>query len=176
MNDRDGEFVEFVRRRGRDLRQTAYLLCGDWHRAEDHAQTTLLKLYRAWRRVHSEEAVDAYARTVLVRSVIDDARRRRPREYPTAELPEVAVTAATPEAGWDALGLLARLPPRQRAAVVLRYWEDLSVADTAKALRCGEGTVKSQCSKGLATLRRELETDQTGTAGGYGTNRKAGTR
>src|SRR5829696_6453713 len=140
------------------MRRTAYLLCGDWHRAEDLVQTALVKLYVAWPRLRTGGAVVVYARQVLVRTAIDDSRRwfRRaetavgsPPEAPHEALPDSADTL-------DVRRALAELPPGQRATVVLRYWEDLPVHETARLLGCSEGTVKSQAAKGLATLRRLL--------------------
>ncbi|MBB5954576.1 RNA polymerase sigma-70 factor (sigma-E family) [Saccharothrix tamanrassetensis] len=154
--DRDREFGEFVDARALVLRRTAYLLCGDWHRAEDLVQTALTKLYVAWPRVRRDGAVDAYARKVLVRTAIDESRRGfRRRETVVEALPETPVPGSAP-ADFDVRAALAALPPGQRAVVVLRYWEDLSVTETARLLGRTEGTVKSQAAKGLATLRRLL--------------------
>ncbi|WP_053716900.1 SigE family RNA polymerase sigma factor [Saccharothrix sp. NRRL B-16348] len=156
MKDKDAEFVEFVRAKHRHVRRTAFLLCADWHLAEDLAQATLLKLYRSWSRVRRADSVDAYWRTVLVRTVIDHRRPLKGSERPVAEPPDLPADEVEHGHGIDVQRALATLPPGQRAAVVLRYWEDQSVAQTAKLLKCGEGTVKSQCAKGLAALRREL--------------------
>ncbi|MFI9009994.1 SigE family RNA polymerase sigma factor [Actinosynnema sp. NPDC053489] len=163
MEDEDAEFVAFVRARRPDVRRTAYLLCGDWHLAEDLAQTTLLKLYRAWTRVVRLDAVDAYWRKVLLRTAIDHGRPLKRQERPVASLPDVPGSEADPGGGVDVRAALASLPPGQRAAVVLRYWEDRSVAQTARLLKCSQGTVKSQCAKGLAALRRELAACRSGT-------------
>lgn len=157
MTDREVEFVEFVRCRGASLRRTAFLLCGDWHRAEDVVQIALLKLYRAWSKIRADGAVEAYARRILVRTAIDESRRqRRRRERISDQLPEVAAPAHDSDATLDARRVLATLPARQRAVVVLRYWEDLPIEEVALALGCAEGTVKSQAAKGLASLRRLL--------------------
>ncbi|MFO7190746.1 SigE family RNA polymerase sigma factor [Thermocrispum sp.] len=157
MTDREAEFVEFVRSRGPVLRRTAFLLCGDWHRAEDLVQTALLKLFRAWSRIRATEAVDAYARTALVRTVMDDSRLLRyRRERVSDSLPETVVPAEDTDATLDARRVLAMLPPRQRAVIVLRYWEDLPIDEVARILGCSDGTVKSQAAKGLATLRKLL--------------------
>jgi len=154
--DRDREFEEFVDARTSVLRRTAYLLCGDWHRAEDLVQTALAKLYVAWPRVRRDGAVDAYARKVLVRAAIDESRHGfRRRETVVGSLPDNP-TAGDAPADLDVRGALAALPPGQRAVVVLRYWEDLSVTETARLLGRTEGTVKSQAAKGLAALRRLL--------------------
>ena len=155
--DRDREFGEYFDARVAVLRRTAYLLCGDWHRAEDLVQTALVKLYVAWPRVQRSGAVDAYARQILVRTAIDDSRRWFRRSETVAEVvPELPAGYRDVADEVDVRRALAELPPGQRAAVVLRYWEDLPVAETANLLGCSEGTVKSQASKGLAALRRLL--------------------
>jgi len=159
--DRDAEFGEFLDSRAVVMRRTAYLLCGgDWHRAEDLVQTTLTKVYVAWPRLRRDGAVDAYSRKVMVRSAIDESRRAfRRRESVVEELPEVAGPPNGIDEAVDVRRALARLPAGQRAVVVLRYWEDLSVTETAALLGKSEGTVKSQAAKGLATLRRLLAED-----------------
>jgi RNA polymerase sigma-70 factor (sigma-E family) len=168
--DRDAEFGEFLDSRAVVMRRTAYLLCGgDWHRAEDLVQTTLTKIYVAWSRIRrdGDGSVDAYSRKIMVRAAIDESRRAyRRRESVVDELPE---TRATPPPGVedavDVRRALAQLPAGQRAVVVLRYWEDLSVFETAQALGKSEGTVKSQASKGLAALRRLLQPGDLAEAG-----------
>jgi RNA polymerase sigma-70 factor (sigma-E family) len=159
--DWEREFAEYVAARSRLLCTTAYLLCGDWHRAEDHTQTALTKLYLAWRRIDRRDPVDAYARKVLVRTVLDERRRPWRREHAAARLPEVPGPPDPADDRIDLLAALARLPARQRAAVVLRYWADLDVAATAAALGVTEGTVKSSSARGLATLREVLEREPT---------------
>ncbi|MCP2166124.1 SigE family RNA polymerase sigma factor [Goodfellowiella coeruleoviolacea] len=159
-SSRDREFGEYVDARTAVLRRTAYLLCGDWHRAEDLVQTALAKIYVAWPRLRKDGNVDAYARKVLVRTAIDESRRAfRRRETVVAFVPEDAAVSAGVGGVADSVDVrraLALLPPGQRAVIVLRYWEDMSVADTARALGCGEGTVKSQAAKGIAALRKLL--------------------
>jgi RNA polymerase sigma-70 factor (sigma-E family) len=154
MSDRDRAFAEYFVARSAAMRGTAFLLCGDWHRAEDLVQTAFTKLYVHWNRVASHEALDPYVRKILIRAFIDEGRRswwrrERPQETPI-ERP------AAPEPADDRLVLLqalARVPPRQRAVLVLRYWQDMSVEETAAALNCSTGTVKSQAARGLDTLR-----------------------
>jgi RNA polymerase sigma-70 factor (sigma-E family) len=160
--DRDVEFGEFLDTRAVVMRRTAYLLCGgDWHRAEDLVQTTLTKIYVAWPRLRRDGNVDAYSRKIMVRSAIDEARRaHRRRESVVGELPEVPAAPRGLDDAIDVRRALTRLPAGQRAVVVLRYWEDLSVSETAEALGKSEGTVKSQAAKGLATLRRFLADDR----------------
>ncbi|RDI29822.1 RNA polymerase sigma-70 factor (sigma-E family) [Lentzea flaviverrucosa] len=155
--DRDREFGEFVDARALVMRRTAYLLCGDWHRAEDIVQQALIKMYVAWSRVR-KDSVDAYARKVLVRTAIDETRRGFfQRERIVDAVPESAVTDATTDL--DLRRALGALPAGQRAVVVLRYWEDLSITETARILGRTEGTVKSQAAKGLAALRDLLENE-----------------
>lgn len=155
MSDRDREFADYFASRSNAMRWTAYLLCGDWHRAEDLVQTAFVKLYRAWNRIAGHETLDAYTRQILVRTFLDENRRGFfHREQPTAEHSERSM----PEAGsvedrMVLLHALTEVAPRQRAALVLRFWEDLSVEDTAQAMRCTTGTVKSQTARGLQVLR-----------------------
>jgi RNA polymerase sigma-70 factor (sigma-E family) len=161
--DRDREFQAYFEARVAVLRRTAYLLCGDWHRAEDLAQTALAKLYVAWPRLQRDGQVDAYARKIVVHAAIDDSRRWfRRRETAMDTVPDIV--AAAPPGVDDAIDVrraLAELPPGQRAAVILRYWEDLPITETAELLGCSEGTVKSQAAKGLAALRRLLAGGRT---------------
>lgn len=164
MDERDErEFAEYFTGRREAVRRSAYLLCGDWHRADDLAQTAFVALHRHWRKIRDRGALDAYVRRTLVRAVIDESRRPWRRERFTDEVPERADTAGgAPEladtvATRAALaGALRRVPPRQRAVLVLRFLEGLDVNAVAEALGCTEGTVKSQTARGLAALRTEL--------------------
>ncbi|MPZ80581.1 MAG: SigE family RNA polymerase sigma factor [Actinophytocola sp.] len=159
MQDRDTEFGEFLESRAVVMRRTAYLLCGgDWHRAEDLVQTTLTKIYVAWSRIRRDGSVDAYSHKIMVRAAIDESRRAyRRREAVVGDVPELETRpGAGVEDAVDVRRALAQLPAGQRAVVVLRYWEDLSVAETAAALGKSEGTIKSQSAKGLASMRRLL--------------------
>ena len=152
----DQEFTEFVHGSWAGLYRTAYLLVGDPGLAEDLVQTALAKTYAAWSSVRDMRAAPAYARTTLVNTAASWFRKRSWRnEVPTTDLPE-ASHEHDPTVRPAVLDALAHLPPRQRAVVVLRYYEDLSVAETAAALGCSDGTVKSQTSKALDTLRRLL--------------------
>jgi RNA polymerase sigma-70 factor (sigma-E family) len=161
MTDRDGEFAAYFASRSGAMRGTAFLLCGDWHRAEDLVQTAFVKLFRAWQHVAAREKLDAYTRQILVRTFLDETRGGfRRREEPTADRIDRAVV---PQSGGieDRLVLvraLADLPARQRATLVLRFWEDMSVEDTAKALKCSVGTVKSQTARGLDAMRHLVPT------------------
>jgi RNA polymerase sigma-70 factor (sigma-E family) len=166
VRNRDSEFAEYVDARALVMRRTAYLLCGDWDRAEDLVQTALTKLYVAWPRLYRDGQVDAYARKVLVRTSIDESRRAHRRRETTVEsMPETSTSFGAPDDRLDVSAALAKLPPGQRAVVVLRYWDDQSVADTARLLGRTEGTVKSQTSKGLAALRALLGLDHTAALG-----------
>jgi RNA polymerase sigma-70 factor (sigma-E family) len=153
------EFAEYFRARRDTVRRIAYLLCGDWHRADDHAQAAFVALHRNWRRIRDKKALDAWMRRTVVRAVVDESRRPWRRERATAEHLD---TASEPSAS-DAVATrhvlvtgLRAVPPRQRAVLVLRYLEGLDVAGTAAALGCTEGTVKSQTAHGLAALRVAL--------------------
>ena len=144
------EFDAFVVSCSPRLVRTAYLLVRDRQLAEDLLQTALTKAWFAWRRIEGNP--EPYVRRVMVTTAVSWWRRRWTREVPSDRLPERAVPGAeTPDQDmWQALG---RLPVRQRAVVVLRFYEDLTEADTAELLGCSVGTVKSQCSKALAKLR-----------------------
>jgi RNA polymerase sigma-70 factor (sigma-E family) len=158
MSDRDTGFVEYFAARSEAMRGTAYLLCGDWHRAEDLVQNAFTKLYLAWNRVSRHEVLDAYVRQVLVRLYLDERRRGWwRRERVMNELPaERAVPPDAPANRLMVLQALAGVPPRQRAVLVLRYWEDLSIGETAALLQCSAGTVKSQAARGLDAMRTLL--------------------
>lgn len=152
---RDG-FDDFVRSRSTGLLRIAYLLTGDRHSAEDLVQEVLEQMYVKWRRIHGMP--EAYARRALVNRAANRWRRRGRR--PEAPLgghdvaaPDHSDHVVVRDAVLDALRVL---PARQRAAVVLRYLEDLPVAEVARALDCSEGTVKSSVSRGLASLRAAL--------------------
>lgn len=160
MGVRDDEFVEFVRRCSVPLRRTAFLMCGDWHRAEDLVQTTLTKVFRAWSRVHGMDQRVAYARQILVRTAIDESRRSWRRERPSGALPDRAALEVDTGLSIDLRRALAALPARQRATLVLRHWEDLPVSEVATLLRCTEGTVKSQSAKALTALRTMIDSDR----------------
>ena len=152
----DEQFTEFVHASWPALYRTAYLLLGDHAEAEDLVQSALAKTYASWHRVRDLNAATGYARTTLVNTASSWFRRRSWRnERPSASLPDRA-HEHDPTDRTLLVGALAQLPPRQRAAIVLRYYEDLSVAQTAMALGCSEGTVKSQTSDALTRLRALL--------------------
>jgi RNA polymerase sigma-70 factor (sigma-E family) len=158
LSDKDAEFSDYMAARQPSLLRTAYLLTGDRHTAEDLVQTALAKLYLSWDRVQDRESVDGYVRRILVNE--HNSLWRRPwkrRERATDELPEDASphghTAAAGGHDADLWALVQTLPAKQRAAVVLRYYEELSEAETAAVLGVSVGTVKSQTSRALAALR-----------------------
>ena len=149
----DGEFTEFVHVAWPGLYRSAYLLLGDPGLAEDLAQTALAKTYTAWARIEDRSSARAYAQRTLVNTASSWFRKRGWRnERPSPDLPE-RPDARHPGARIEIMEALAQLPPRQRAVVVLRYYEDLSVAETADALGCSTGTVKSQTFEAFAKLR-----------------------
>ena len=158
---RDDGFTAYVAGRRAHLFRTAYLLCGDPHRAEDIVQTALAKLYVAWPRASRADSVDAYVRRVIINSHLDETRRPWRRESPTEDdrLDRAAPAGVAPEdadALWTAL---QELGPKQRRVVVLRHYWGLSVEETAADLGVSPGTVKSQTSAALEKLRTALLTD-----------------
>jgi RNA polymerase sigma-70 factor (sigma-E family) len=160
MADRTG-FDEFVATRSPALLRTAYLLTGDHGLAEDLLQTALAKCWFAWGRIDGPP--EPYVRRTLLTTYATWWRRKWRAERPAGELPDrVDPAATTPvedrDALWRALG---ELPRRQRAVVVLRYYEDLSEAETAATLGISTGTVKSQAAKALAALRRDRDLART---------------
>ena len=154
-------FEEYVAARGRALWRSAWLLTGDAHLADDLVQTALVKCWRRWNRIARDGAVDGYVRRVLVTTYVDGRRRRWTGEVPTETLPESARRDPDAAVRQDVVAALATLPRGQRAVVVLRFYDDLTEAQTAAALGISVGTVKSQTSRALAALRRSaLLTDQ----------------
>ena len=151
------DFRAYVAARSPALLRTAYLLTGNRPDAEDLLQTALAKTYLSWGRIREREALDGYVRRIMVNTRTSWWRRRKVDERPADRLPEVAGRDHTADldlhdALWTAL---AALPTRQRAAVVLRYYEDLSEAETARILGVSVGTVKSTTSRALARLRTD---------------------
>ena len=145
------------------LRRKAVLLSGDWHRADDLVQDTLIALFASWPRVSRGSNVDAYADRVLFSRFIDERRRPWRRERPVDDVPDLADPRAT-RAFDDAEGpdtilaaALAALPPAQRAVVVLRFTDDLTIDEIARTLDLPSGTVKSRLSRGTESVRAHLE-------------------
>lgn len=150
----EDEFRSFVAVRMDRWRRAAYLLCHDWHLADDLVAIVVGKLYRHWRRVSGADNPDAYAQRVLTTAWLDERRRPWRREHPAGVLPEAGRSEPDRAGDRDRLvRLLAGLGPRQRAVVVLRFYLDRSVEETAELLGISEGTVKSQSARGLETLR-----------------------
>ncbi len=161
----DEAYTAYVSAKVPWLRRVAYLLCEDWHRADDLVQTTITKLYINWRRAARVENLDGYVRTILVNTYLAEQRtswwrRVVPMHQPGEHEAVAAAEAVDIDAGLDTVAALAALPPRQRTAIVLRHYCDLSIEETAAMLGCSTGTIKSQTARGLATLRATL------TAGG----------
>jgi RNA polymerase sigma-70 factor (sigma-E family) len=155
----DAEFAEFAAAAALRLRRTAFLLCHDWHNAEDLTQTALAKTYVAWRRVWRTGNPEAYTRKILLRGFLDQQRRRSSSELIVAELPDRSRLESN-DLRLTLLEALRRLPPRDRAIVVLRYWEDHSLETTAELLELPIATVKQQSSRSLAKLRLLLEDER----------------
>ena len=157
--DSEAGFADFVDRWSPALMRVAFLLTGDRWLAEDLLQTALLKTSRRWSSIADHQAAYPYVRRVLVTTYAGWRRRRRVSEVLTDALPEHLPAEGDEAAPGRAVAALDALPPRMRAVIVLRYYEDLSEADTAAALGCSTGSVKSQASRGLARLRVELSPD-----------------
>jgi RNA polymerase sigma-70 factor (sigma-E family) len=157
--DKDTEFESYMAARQPSLLRTAYLLTGDIHTAEDLVQIALAKLYLSWDRVQQRELVDGYVRRILVNEHNSLWRRAwRRREVTTGYIPEQATPHREADDGrnaalWD---FVQTLPRKQRAAIVLRYYEQLSEAETAEVLGVSVGTIKSQTSRAVASLRARI--------------------
>ena len=153
------EFREYVRNRADALHRTAYLLCGDWHIAQDLTQETLANAFRNWHRVQQAHSADAYVRRILLNVARQRWRGRRNRAPVSVATTEPHVPDATEEIVERAelFGALLRLPLRQRATIVLRYLDGLSERETAATLGCSQGTVKSQTARALTSLRTFLD-------------------
>jgi RNA polymerase sigma-70 factor (sigma-E family) len=155
----EDEFTAYVAASSARLRRTAFLICGDWQHAEDAVQNAMVKLYVSWARVRDRESLDGFVRTTLIRGLIDEGRRPWRRERPVEVLPDRADSGSGRSGSDDRMTMLSALagvPPRQRAVLVLRFYEDRDVAEAARLLGCSEGTVKSQTARGLARLRELL--------------------
>ncbi|MCW2545348.1 MAG: putative polymerase ECF-subfamily sigma factor [Frankiales bacterium] len=154
---RDDEFARYVAEHRQGLLRTArFLTAGDSHAAEDLVQTALMRVYVAWPRVRQETA-DAYARRAVLNALIDESRRGFTRHERAQDVLPEPLPAPSPADTDEALyAALAGLPPRMRAAVVLRFFCDLSVTDAARELSCSEGTIKSQTARALTHLRTTL--------------------
>ena len=157
----DDSYVSYVTARLPALQRAAFLLCGgDVHRADDVVQATITRLYQHWKRVSRSDNIDAYVHRMLVHAVVDERRHSWSRVQ-LGGRPMEAV-GGDPHSGVDERGSLVaalrRLPPRQRAVLVMRFLLDRPIEEVAEALNCSAGTVKSQSSRGLETLRSMLAT------------------
>jgi RNA polymerase sigma-70 factor (sigma-E family) len=152
----DEEFSQFMHGRWAQMVRLAYALTGDQQHAEDVAQTAFARAYASWARVRKASDPGAYVRRIVVNANRSRFRKLRVRELLTDSIPELVAAADLSDEGEERAVLKAALmdlPAGQRAAVVLRYWLDLSEAETAAALGCSAGNVKSQAARGLAKLR-----------------------
>lgn len=161
MSGHEG-FTEFVAARGASLFRIAHLTCGSRNEAEDVLQSALEKAYRSWGRLHAGSDPEPYVRRIIVNTAISRARRRAIlRIFLTDSPPDVPApdSLSGVELRQVLIAGLRNLPPHQRAVLVLRFFEDLTEAQTAEVLRCSIGAVKSQASKGLARLRALIGAD-----------------
>lgn len=154
-SERFSGFDDFLRTHGAALSRTAYLLTGDHQRAQDLMQSALVSTAVHWRRVAAGGRPQAYVRRVMVNQRTSWWRRHREREQPTDAVPETAAVPADDEVVSRLVlaRALARLTVRQRAVLVCRFYEDMSEAETAEAMGCSVGTVKSQTRRALDRLR-----------------------
>jgi RNA polymerase sigma-70 factor (sigma-E family) len=151
------EFADYATAIIPSLRRLALLLCRNWHDADDLVQASLSKLYKHWNRAAAAESTDGYVRAILVREFVRGQRSAwTGRVSVTDQLPQIQAPETDLDSLLDLQAAVTSLPPRQRAVLVLRYYCDLDVAQTAQALGCAPGTVKSQTSKAIAVLRHSL--------------------
>jgi len=155
--DHDAAYTEYVTAKTPWLRWVAFLLCQDWHRADDLLQTTAAKLYAAWPRASRLENLDGYSRKILVNTFLAEQRSLWwKRVLVHEQTPDAPVAQPDVDAALDLRAALLTLTAKQRTVLVLRYYDDLSVAETADTLRCSTGNVKKQTSVALAALRKTL--------------------
>ena len=170
----DREFADYIAARLEALRRLAFLLCQDWHGADDLAQAAAIKAYMHWARAARADNTDAYVNAILVREFLHERRSGWARRVSLTEPPELAASQADHDGSLDLQSAVAALPPRQRAVLVLRFYCDLNIYQTAEALGCTPGTVKSQTAKALGSLRRVIGGAPDADPGTYLTPRKAG--
>ncbi|MFF0740475.1 SigE family RNA polymerase sigma factor [Streptomyces sp. NPDC004111] len=150
-------YLEFVRARANALYRSAYVLAaGDTHLAEDLVQETLGRVYVHWKKVARADSPPAYAQTVLIRTFLTLRRRRSTGERPTGDMPDSAAPGQDTALRLTLMHALGQLPPRDRAVLVLRYWEGHSVEETAGMLKLSSGAVRSQGSRALGRVRALL--------------------
>ncbi|WP_433241379.1 SigE family RNA polymerase sigma factor [Streptosporangium sp. CA-135522] len=163
---REDEFSRYVKEARPALRRTAFLLSSDWYEADDLVQRTLIAIHGRWDSLEHRDKIAGYARTIMIRLIISDRRSHRWSREVLHELPPEPDPTPDP---YTLLGdrlllmrALSNLAPRQRAVVVLRYWEDCSVEETARAMDSMCSTVRSQTVRALATLRSTLQAEAKG--------------
>jgi RNA polymerase sigma-70 factor (sigma-E family) len=150
-------FRDYAIARMPSLLRTAFLLTGgDWHRAEDVVSAAVMKLYTSWRRASRVQHLDSYVQRILVRTWLDEQRRPWRREHVVDMVPDVGASVDDLDRRTDLREVLAGLPSRQRAVLILRFYEDLSVDQTAEALGCTPGAVKTLTNRALSAVRRRL--------------------
>lgn len=148
--------MEFMSGAAPRLRRTAYLMCGDWHTAQDLTQATLVRVFVYWHRIRSSDSVYAYAQRTLLNNFLASRRRKSGTELVSSELADRAVPPGTTDLRLVLMQALGVLTPKARAIVILRYWEDRSVEQVAALLGCSTGNVTSQSARALAKLRAHL--------------------
>lgn len=164
MTDRGADpspgYREFASARGTQLFRIAFLMCGDWHQAEDLVQTTLAKVFVSWRRIRRTASAESYARKVMLNTFLSQRRLKGSGELPIAEFRDLPAPGVDADLRLTLLTALRQLPPRSRAAVVLRYVEDHSIESVAELMGTTPAAVKSMNARGLAQLRQLLGSDQ----------------
>ncbi len=160
MSSAEAEFVDYANAAAGRLHRFAYLLCHDWHLAQDLTQTALAKFYVSWAKVQRADSRDAYIRKVLVRAFLDHQRRRSSSEIAVPEPDADGAYNETHELRLTLIQALAHLPARQRAMVVLRFWEDQTVEGTAQLLGLSGAVVQRQTLRALDRLRVVLQDDE----------------
>ena len=156
MREPPAGYLEFAAAYSGRLHRTACLLTGDWHHAEDLVQDTLAKMYASWHRIDRSAAPVTYAQTVLLRTFLSQRRKRSSTERPRADLPETSQPVDDTALRVTLLDSLAQLSPRDRAVLVLRYWDDRSVEETAQLLDLTPTAVRTRALRALQRLRRVL--------------------
>jgi RNA polymerase sigma-70 factor (sigma-E family) len=153
----EDQYLEFVAERAKALYRSAYVLAaGDAHLAEDLVQETLSRVYVHWKRVARADSPAAYAQTILVRTSLTLRRRRSTGERPTGNMPDSATAGPDAALRLTLLDALGQLPPRDRAVLLLRYWEDRSIEETARMLKLSSSAVRSQGTRALNRVRALL--------------------
>ena len=157
-DQRDADYSEYVESRLPALRRLALLLCQDRHRADDLVQQAVIRVYMRWAKASAADNTDAYVNAILVREFLHERRSSWTRRVRvTDQVPDAPILTADRDRLMDLQAAVAALPPGQRAALVLRYYCDLNIDQTAVALGCSTGTVKSQTAKAIAALRSRLD-------------------